>query len=212
MMRPHHRRAGAEPSRQWLPRHIASVTRRVGVGPHVLRRPVDHLEHIVVLAALVLVFAAIPLAIMVSTTVNRHSQAESVTEMADSTRGTATLLATVPVTMQLDGTASTVRAAARWRTPTGAVRVGDVPAAPGTVAGQPIGIWLDSSGHQVDQPLTSDEARWQGVMAGVFTMAAVIALLAMVVVIIRGRLNRARLSDWAAEWRRVEPRWTQRWS
>lgn len=175
-----------------------------------LRRPVDRLEHIVVLAALVLVFAAIPLAIMVSTTVNRHSQALSVTEMADSTRGTATLLTTVPVTMQLDGTASIVRAAARWRTPAGTVRVGYVPAAPGSVAGQVIAVWLDNSGHQVDQPLTSDEARWQGVMAGVFTMAAAIALLTLVVVIVRGRLNRARLSGWAAEWRRVEPQWTER--
>jgi hypothetical protein len=210
MTQPHHRRSNVEPSQQWLPRHVASVTRRVGVGPHVLRRSVDRLEHIVVLAALVLMFAAIPFAIMVSTTVNRQSQVLSVTETADRTRGTATLLVSVPQSMQLDGAASIVRTAARWRTPAGAVRVGDVPATPGSVAGQSVAIWLNSSGHQVDQPLTSDEAKWQGVMAGVYTMAAVIALLTLVVVILRGRLNRARLSGWAAEWRRVEPRWTNR--
>jgi hypothetical protein len=210
MMRPHHRRTNTDTSQQWLPRHVASVTRRVGMGPHVLRRPVDRLEHIVVLAALALVLAATPLAVAVSMTVNHHNQVLSAAQTADRTRGTATLLATVPLTMQLEGAEATVQAAARWRTPAGAIRVGDIPVRPGSVAGQPIAIWLDSAGHRVDRPLTAAEARWQSVLAGIFTMAAVIALLTVVVVIVRRRLDRVRLSGWAAEWRRVEPRWTQR--
>jgi hypothetical protein len=209
MTQPHRRRTNIDPS-PWLPRRIASVTRRVGVGRHVLRRPVDRLEHIVVLAALVLVCAAVPLALVVSMTVNRHSQVLSVTETAQRTRGTATLLVSVPLSIQLDGSDSDVRAAARWRTPTGVTRVGYVSVAPGTNAGQPISIWLDRSGQSVDQPLSADQARWQGVLAGVFTMVGVVALLTSMVVAVRKGLDRARLAEWAVEWRRVEPRWTRR--
>jgi heme exporter protein D len=171
---------------------------------------VDRLEHIVVLAALILAFAALPLAIGVGTTVNQHRQLLSVVETAESTQDTATLLVTVPLSMQLSGAASIVRAPARWRTPAGVTRVGNVLVTPGSVAGQPITIWLDRAGDQIDQPLTADQAWRQGVLAGLGTMAAVAALLALIVLIVRRRLDRVRLAGWAAEWRRVEPRWTQR--
>jgi hypothetical protein len=205
---PRHRKARTETSGRRFRRHLGSLTRRLGLGRTALRRPIDRRGRIGLLAVILIVFTAIPLSVAVSETVARHGQVESVAELADRTLVTATLSETV---RQADPNApQAVMAAAQWRASDGATHTGYVPAAVGSLAGEHIPIWLDSSGQQVDQPLSADQAQLQGVLAGVCTMATVLALLAIAIAITRYRLNERRLSVWEAEWRQVEPQWTHR--
>jgi ABC-type maltose transport system permease subunit len=204
---PRHRKARTETGGRCR-RHLSALVRRCGLGRTALRRPVDRRGRIGLLTAILIVLAAIPLSVAVSAAVNRQGQVESIAETADRTMAAATLSEDV---LQTDPNApQAVMAAAQWRARDGATHTGYIPATTGSVAGEHIPIWLDSSGNQVDQPLTADQAYLQGVLAGVCTMATVLALLAIAVAIARYRLNGRRLSAWEAEWRQVEPEWTHR--
>jgi hypothetical protein len=175
-----------------------------------LRRPVDRVESAAWLAALIIALASVPCALTVGSVVHGHELAVSSAQSADRTPATAMLSEKVPLCQQHGDPPTTVLAGARWRSASGAVRTGWIAAPPGSLAGQRIPIWIDRSGRPVGSPLTPDQAQWQGAMAVVDTLAAVVALLATALILVRRQLDRTRMAAWEAEWHQVEPGWTER--
>jgi hypothetical protein len=190
-------------------RPLRSCLRRLSPGPGALRRPVDRWESAVWLAALVVLLTAIPCALAVGSVVHGHELALSSAQSAQRTPVTAVLSENAPPIQQRGVPPTTVLALARWRSG-GVERTDRIAVRPGSPAGQRVSIWVDRSGHQVGRPLTAEQAQWQGAMAVVDTLAAVVALLTVALILVRRRLNRTRLAAWEAEWHQVEPRWTER--
>lgn len=99
---------------------------------------------------------------------------------------------------------------ARWTTPSGAQRRGNVYAPPGAKAGSTVAVWIDASGRLTDPPLRHEQVLAQ---AGLYALAvpAVLGLvLAGIGLLIHYRLDRRRLAAWDADWLATEPRWTSR--
>ncbi|MFD2395913.1 hypothetical protein ACFSVJ_02045 [Prauserella oleivorans] len=122
---------------------------------------------------------------------------------------TAVLLADAPV-----GTSTTelrnVEVPARWYTPDGAPRVGDVSTYRGMAQGTEIAVWVDDAGDLTSPPATPAGAITDGVSVGVSAWLAVVGLCGLVYAGFRALLARARSVYWEREWERVEREWTRR--
>jgi hypothetical protein len=99
---------------------------------------------------------------------------------------------------------------ARWTTPSGAQRRGEVYAPSGARAGSTVMVWTDASGRLTGPPLRHEQVLGQ---AGLYALAAPAVLglvLGGVGLLIHCRLDRRRLVAWDADWLATEPRWTSR--
>ncbi|MDN3027825.1 hypothetical protein [Streptomyces sp. S.PB5] len=101
-------------------------------------------------------------------------------------------------------------ATVRWTGQDGRVRTGVARVEPGTKAGSPTRIWLDTEGRLVPAPATPDQAELHGTALG--TVAAVGAGSAVLLAGWSGcaRLDRRRLAQWDKEWADFDPRWGHR--
>ena len=99
---------------------------------------------------------------------------------------------------------------ARWTTPSGAQRRGDVYAPPGAKAGSTVAVWIDASGRLTDPPLRHDQVLAQAAIYALTAPAVLGLVLAGVGLIIHYRLDSRRLAAWDADWLATEPRWTSR--
>ncbi|MGW3938506.1 Rv1733c family protein [Streptomyces sp. NBC_00024] len=104
----------------------------------------------------------------------------------------------------------TVRAAVRWTSPDGSVRTGTAPVEPGSKAGTPATIWLDTRGRLTGQPPTAVMAEVEADLAGALAAAGVGAVLLAGRGIAAVRLNRSRDAQWDREWSVVGPQWSRR--
>jgi hypothetical protein len=108
-----------------------------------------------------------------------------------------------------------LRTRARWTAPSGLPRTGLLRAEAGLGRGALIPITVDAAGVVVDarthtpDPHTPDR-QLTGLTAGVSTLLACWAVLALVVAVCRARLEAVDAQHWAAEWARVEPDWSGR--
>jgi hypothetical protein len=100
-----------------------------------------------------------------------------------------------------------VWATVRWRAIDGSARTGQTKVSPSTPKGTPVTVWTDGQGRLTSKPLSHAEARLQGIWAG--TLAATGAGAAVVggAQVLRGRLDRRRMQEWADEWQRVDAGW-----
>jgi len=99
---------------------------------------------------------------------------------------------------------------ARWTTPSGQARSGDIPVEVGLTAGRTVPLWVDARGTPTETPITH-----RAVLARSATAAAVAIALAMIVLaglMWAGRwlLDRRRLAAWELAWSIVGPQWTKR--
>jgi hypothetical protein len=99
---------------------------------------------------------------------------------------------------------------ARWTTPTGLVRTGEVTVNGGVAVGSILAIWLNGHGQPVGPP---DSQAWvigESAAAGAGALGAV-ALACVIVAKGTGRaLQGRKLAHWEADWRITGPRWTKR--
>ncbi|QOV34016.1 hypothetical protein IM697_28065 [Streptomyces ferrugineus] len=98
----------------------------------------------------------------------------------------------------------------RWTAADGSAHTGRAKADPGTTAGSAVPVWTDRTGALVAEPASATQARLQAALAGVLATAGAGAGALTCTWLVRGRLVRRRMAEWAEEWERVGPRWRKR--
>jgi hypothetical protein len=107
---------------------------------------------------------------------------------------------------------SQVPALASWTSVRGALRAGDVPAAPGSPPGTLVNVWTDDNGYLVSPPLTVTEVADQTAAARVIAVGGIIVGYLAGTLAIRRLLNHRRMAAWDADWLVTAPVWNrQRW-
>jgi hypothetical protein len=190
-------------------RPIIWFARRVGLAPSPLRRSVDRVESLLVMGAILLAVAALPVAVATGRATYDGALRTAATQAAASSQVGATLVQDAPDVTDSSGAVATSPALAVWTTADGSVRSGQVNAPAGSPAWATVSIWIDPQGQPVSPPLTTEQAAGRGLVTGVLAELAVILALAGVVTLLRWPLNRRRDADWENEWRTVGPRWTK---
>jgi hypothetical protein len=186
-----------------------SRLRRFGFGCHPLRRRVDRLESAALLSALLVALLAIPVAVVLGTTIRDHQESVAAAQRAGlqqitgrTLEDTATMVPTAPGQI-----VSEVRIA--WSDATGAPREGRADVLIGTRAGAELTLWLDRSGavHRAPRELGDCAALGAGAGAGLLTLAWMIAW--GMYRLARRSLDRRRDQAWTVEWERISSRWTR---
>jgi hypothetical protein len=101
------------------------------------------------------------------------------------------------------------RVPAKWTAPDGTQRSGLVIPPSAEHAGAVVVIWTDAHGNLVGPPATHSPA---ALALTVGTVAAVgfATVVAVLLLVIRRRLDKLRLASWQVEWTQIEPRWSGR--
>jgi hypothetical protein len=100
-----------------------------------------------------------------------------------------------------------VWAPARW-TADGQTQTGNIPVPAGSSQDAVVPVWLNRAGHVQVPPLTAGAARDRVVVAALFALASLAALLTILAAVARWLLDRRRLAGWEAAWRSVGPQWS----
>ena len=190
----------------WLARLLHG--RRLDRNP--LRRGSDRAETVVLGALLAAFLAAAPFAAHAAGALGHDSAArQAQAQRASLVQVTATLLRSAPV-LSGYGAASGFAVEARWRTPDGSVRTGELFVTADVAAGHSTRIWVDRTGRLTGPPLSRDQMTGRAQLAGGGAVGGLAAVLATVGWLVRRFLDRRRLSGWDAEWLANGPRWSPR--
>jgi hypothetical protein len=186
------------------------ITRRLGFDHNPLRRRSDLIDGWLLPAAIVAFLILGPLA---AGAAGLWAHAGNVAaQRADKSwhQVRAVLLEPVPGPVFSDNGANSwlVWTPARW-TAGGRVRTADVPAPAGTSADTAVTVWLNPEGKVMVPPLTAGGARDRIVVAVLFALAGLMALLTVLAVVTRWLLDRRRLAGWEAAWLSVGPQWSR---
>ncbi len=111
-----------------------------------------------------------------------------------------------PITLRYSQWVS-VPARARWSTPAGHVRTGDIPVTAGTRAGATIMIWITSAGRLARSAAEVGRQQLLAALAAVLGTALAVWAAWWAA---RALMNRRRMADWDAAWRATGPRWSGR--
>ena len=181
---------------------------RLLTGRNALRRPVDRIEGVVLVALSAAFLAAVAFACIVGTYTYQSQRAATVGLRP----AAAVLLQDGPAVSGLDRVGQTE---AQWFVPGGGQQSGvlttaTAPDIAGAAAGARIPVWLNRSGQPVAPP--ADQAAM--ILYALVAVAAVagfagLALL-LVYALCRVALDRRRLAAWESAWDRTGPRWTTR--
>jgi hypothetical protein len=198
----------------WLARtgRPARLARQMGLGRNPLRRRTDRIEALISAALLAAFLVGAPLA---GSSAGRwvHQGGLSEQRAQQSWHQThAVLLATAPAAPRYAFRLSwqnAVPVPARWSGPGGQSRSGEVPAPPGSRAGQLVKVWVDGSGRATGPPLAGAELTRRVVAAEVLAPLVLAVFLLIVAFAVRWLLNRRRLRDWEVGWASIGPRWSR---
>jgi hypothetical protein len=198
----------------WLARtgRLARLARRMGLGRNPLRRRTDRIEALISAALLTVFLVGAPLlGISLGRWVHQGGLSEQRAQQSWH-QTPAVLLATAPAVPRYAFRVSWQNAApvpARWSGPGGQPRSGEVPAPPGSRAGQLVKVWVDGSGRVTGPPLLGAELTRRVVGAEVAATLGLGVVLLAVAFVVRWLLDRRRLRDWEAGWASTGPRWTR---
>ncbi len=175
-----------------------------------LRRGSDRAETVVLAALLAAFLAGAPFAAgaaghWASLSANRLAQAQRATL----TPVTATIVRNAPVWSGY-GSGSGAVTQARWRTPDGRTRGGDVYVPARDLAGGTVRIWVDGTGRLARPPLSRDQVTGRIQFLAGAAVSGIATLLAVVGWLAHRSLNRRRLAGWDADWLATGPRWSPR--
>jgi hypothetical protein len=168
-----------------------TLLRLLGRDP--LVRPIDRVEAIVLVLAVVVSLLSAPIAAAVGTAdydFNRVLHAEQ----AHNRHTVAATVTEVPVSQQISRS-GTMPVTARWSVDD-AEHTGTVKAQSTTAAGDSIAIWVDNNGAQVSAPPSTTRAAAEAVVAAVAIWVSVIAAAATLYAITRAVCDRVRFSGW----------------
>ncbi len=191
---------------------LARCARRLGLDRNPLRRRADRIEAVVLLSTAIVLLAAAPLAavtagLQAGHLALRHARAEQ----AAVRQVTAVLLQPAPPTGAPDpySAVQLTTVLGRWQPPGQPPRSGQVPAPAGTKAGSRVAIWIDASGAVRDPPPDHRAAVGVACIAAAGTWLVTSVLVLGFSTLARRALDRRRLRDWDAEWRRAASSWTR---
>jgi hypothetical protein len=105
---------------------------------------------------------------------------------------------------------STLTTRARWTVPGGAQHTGQLPVVAGLAKGDLVPVAVDAGGAVVDARIGIADPLRAGLVAGLSTLLACWAVLALAVSLCRSRLDAIDAEDWETGWARVEPEWSGR--
>jgi hypothetical protein len=98
---------------------------------------------------------------------------------------------------------------ARWTTPAGQVRTGEVSVPAGTLVGRTVPVWIDGTGRPSGPPLFASALAKRVLGAEVLAPLALAVLLLSLARVVRWQMDRRRLASWEADWAFTGPRWTR---
>jgi hypothetical protein len=191
---------------------LARFWRRVHPGRNPVARPWDRIEGAMLIAVLLGMVLAFPLAVVLGSQAHTGQLALSAQQRVERHPATATLMADAPPAVvtgegqPVDSSAQDVPA--RW-TVNGAERIGTISGRPGDRAGSPVSIWLTNSGDLAPPPISTSDAVVNGVLTGVFVWLAAAILLSALYWIARWYLDRQRAGQWEREWVLISRHWTR---
>lgn len=193
--------------------HVTQMARVVrGLRPdrNPLRRRVDRIESIILIALVAIFLAAAPLTAMgVGRWAWDGAAAAARSEQAAWHPVTAVLLRGVPRPQDNPyGAVYLAQVPARWTARDGAARTGEVTAVAGSLTGSKVTIWTSPSGAQTGPPLDHAQIDHQAVFAGLLAVLGLGSFLIVTVLVIRKTLQRRRIAAWDAEWRATGPLWS----
>jgi hypothetical protein len=181
---------------------------RLLIGRNTLRRPVDRIEGVVLVALSAAFLAAVVFACIVAAHTYQSQRAATVGLRP----AAAVLLQDGPA---VGGLGRVGQAEAQWFDPGGGQQYGvlttaTAPDIAGAAAGARISVWLNQSGQPAAPPADQAVMIIYALMAG--AVVAVLAGLALLLVyaLCRLALDRRRLAAWESAWDRTGPRWTTR--
>lgn len=95
----------------------------------------------------------------------------------------------------------------RWTAPDGSKRVGRTTVAPDTPAGARVSVWTDSRGALTSPPLSPGNRLLEAALLGALATAVTDGAVWACAHVVRERLNRRRMDQWAEEWERIDTQW-----
>lgn len=190
-------------------RRIGRILRGRRLDRNPLRRRLDRVETVILVALLAGFLGGAPFAAHAAATwTAASSQRELQAQHANFRQVTAVLLdeAWTPVGF---GVTLNPQAIARWVAPDGAIRTGVITVPAGDKTGDRVPVWTNLSGQLV-APLQRDQIAVRADLAAAAAVTVLCVVLLVTAAIIRRVLNRRRLAAWEADWLATGPRWTSR--
>jgi hypothetical protein len=185
------------------PNPIARMCRTVLPRRGSVARASDRAQAGLLVFAVLLALAALPVAASIGSETYARQQGESAQQLSERTRVTATLLADGPE-ITVNSRAGVVGNGrptdATWLLPDGTRRVGKVVADEGTLKGHTLDIWVDRAGSPVGPPLSGAGVVIDAVVLGLGSWLGALALLALGYRLAVFSLDRFRLAQWQQEW------------
>jgi hypothetical protein len=190
------------------------VTRRMSrvarllTGRNALRRPVDRIEGVVLVA----LSAAFGVAVAIACLVGTHTYQAQQAATAGLRPASAVLLQDGPAAGDLGLVG---QAEARWLGPGGGEQSGllttaTAPDIAGAAVGARISVWLNRSGQPTGPPADQTVMIIYSLAAGAMVAVAAAIVLLSIYALCRVVLDRRRLAAWESAWRRTGPTWTTR--
>jgi hypothetical protein len=176
-------------------------------GRHPLRRTIDRIEAMVIIALVVAFLAAAPFAAMATSAWTGQNAAAAAREDQASVHPVAAVVVRgVPPPVSPHGAAYLTKVPVRW-TLNGTRHTGTIKAAAGTKTGATVRIWTSRSGEQTDPPAGPAQIAHQAALGGVLAVAGLMLVVIVSALAIRRTLDRRRMATWDAEWRATGPHW-----
>jgi hypothetical protein len=180
---------------------------RLLTGRNALRRPVDRIEGVVLVALSAAFLSAVAFACIVGTHTYQSQRAATV-----GLRPAAAVLLQDGPTV---GLARVGQAEAQWFVPrsgqqSGVLTTETTPDIAGAAAGARISIWLNRSGQPAAPPAGQAVMVIYALVAGAIVAGLAGLALLLVYALCRLVLDRRRLAAWESAWDRTGPRWTTR--
>jgi len=181
---------------------------RLLTGRNALRRPVDRIEGMILVALSAAFLTAVAFACLVGTHTYQSQRAATVGLRP----AAAVLLQHGPAA---GGLVRGGQAEARWFVPGGGQQSGvltttTAPDIAGAAAGARISVWLNRSGQPAAPPADQAVMITYALVTGIVVAALAGLALVLVYALCRLALDRRRLAAWESAWDRTGPSWTTR--
>jgi hypothetical protein len=181
---------------------------RLLTGRNALRRPVDRVEGVVLIA----LYAAFGVAVVIACIVGTYTYQVQQAATVGLRPAAAVLLQDGP---SADSLGRVGQAEARWFGPGGGEQSGELttataPDIAGAVAGARVSVWLNRSGQPAGPPADQAVMIIYSLVAGAIVAAPAGMVLLGAYALCRAVLDRRRLAAWESAWDRTGPSWTTR--
>jgi hypothetical protein len=199
--------------RRWRTRggRLRVLVRRWRPDSNPLRRTADRVEAAVMVLLIATFLCGAPLAAFTAGQAAAVNGLRAQRAQAGWHRVTAVLLRKAPASVNpMFEVALQPLVPARWTTPDGTSRTGEVHAPANAVAGSTVPVWIDRSGRPVSSLVQPSDVVDGIVLAASLAAGAVAVVLAVLGFLARWALDRRRLAAWDARWAVTGPQWTDR--